>query len=162
MALCTKGCAALPGAAHGNGDVYPGEEAVPGGHERGDGLRPPGEKDQGPGDRPTVCHRGPLPGGQCLPGIPGHQAHLRQDEGHEFLPVRAILLPQRGGDIGAGPRRGPGVCREGLARLRGARGYPPGRRAPAFPLCGELRQLGDGSEAAAIPQDFADPPGPER
>ena len=125
-------------------------------------LRLPGEKDQGPGHRPAVCHRRPLPGGQCLPGISGHQAHLWQDEGHELLPVRAILLPKGGGDIGEGPRHRFGVCPKSLAGLRGVGGHSPGRRAPPFPLCGELRQLGDGSEAAAIPQDLADPPGPER
>ena len=85
-----------------------------------------------------------------------------RDEGHELLPVRAILLSKRGGHIGEGPRHRFGVCPKSLAGLRGVGGHSPGRRAPAFPLCGELRQLGDGSEAAAIPQDLADPPGPER
>ena len=53
------------------------------------------KKTRDPVTGPAVCHRRPLPGGQCLSGISGHQAHLWQDEGHELLPVRAILLPQR-------------------------------------------------------------------
>ena len=55
-------------------------------------------------------------GGQCLSGISGHQAHLWQDEGHELLPVRAILLSKRGGDFGESPRHRFGSLPKKLGR----------------------------------------------
>ena len=118
-----RGSVPSPESAHGNSNLHPGKEADPGCHEGRHGLLLPAQKGGGPGHWAAVCHRGSVPGGQCLPGVSHHQAHLSQDHRHELLPVRSVLLSGGAGHAPAGSRHRLGVCPKGLARLRSAGGH---------------------------------------